>query len=105
MQTHRIPVVSHQQTRPLEPTRRSLSGTFPLRNGDGISYESLLERDFLARVTFSNQICGVISQLVQIPFQDDRALLAAECLRRAYLLIRIRLPVALFLARDHLDLF
>lgn len=73
MQTHRIPVVAHQQTRPIAPTRRSLSGTYPLRNGDGIPYESLLERDFLARMTFSSHVCDVIAQPVQIPFHGDGA--------------------------------
>lgn len=63
----------HQQTRSIAPTRRSLSGTFPMRNGEGIPYESLLERDFLARVTFSSRVCDVIAQPVQIPFLGEGA--------------------------------
>lgn len=64
---------SLRQARPIGPTRRSLSGTFPMRNREGIPYESMLERDFLARVTFSSQVCDVIAQPVQIPFRGEGA--------------------------------
>ncbi len=62
--------VVHQQTRAIKPTRRSVSGVFPLRNGDSVPYESMLERDFLARTTFSTQVSDVIAQPVQIPFEN-----------------------------------
>jgi len=66
---------SHQQTRTIRPTRRSVSGSFPLRNGDTVPYESMLERDFLARATFSTQVSTVVAQPAQIPFKtrDGRA--------------------------------
>lgn len=57
-----------RQTRAIKPTKRSLSGVFPLKNQAGIAYESLLERDFLFRTSFSVEVDAIIPQPVKIDF-------------------------------------
>lgn len=53
-------------------TRRSVSGLFPLRNGTAVAYESLLERDFIARTDFSLSVLDIIPQPTGIPFKDHQ---------------------------------
>lgn len=59
---------SPSQTRPIKPTRRSVSGIFPFRGEQSIPFESTLERDFLIRRAFSPLVIDIIPQPVQIPF-------------------------------------
>lgn len=53
--------------RRIKPTRRSLSGVFAFR-GEAVSYESLLERDFLRRMDFDQSVVAVASQPVKLDF-------------------------------------
>ncbi len=57
-----------RQTRAIKPTKRSMSGVFPFRKEEGIPYESMLERDFLARTAFSCNVETIVPQPVQIDF-------------------------------------
>jgi hypothetical protein len=57
------------QTRLIVPTRRSISGTFP--HADGISYESVLERALLTRMTFRKRLCDVIAARSNLFFHGD----------------------------------
>ena len=57
-----------RSTRAIKPTKRSMSGVFPFRCEEGIPYESMLERDFLARTAFSCEVETIISQPVKIDF-------------------------------------
>ena len=50
------------QTRPIKPTRRSLSGVFSFR-GKGVAFESALERDFIHGWTLSPEVA--VHQLLQ----------------------------------------
>ncbi|MHA6578478.1 TnsA endonuclease N-terminal domain-containing protein [Pseudomonas yamanorum] len=53
--------------RRIKSTTRSLSGVFAFR-GEGVAYESLLERDFLSRMDFRRDVLQVISQPVMLDF-------------------------------------
>ncbi|MDR9863545.1 TnsA endonuclease N-terminal domain-containing protein [Pseudomonas baetica] len=53
--------------RRIKSTTRSLSGVFAFR-GEGVAYESLLERDFLSRMDFRKDVLQVISQPVMLDF-------------------------------------
>lgn len=61
-------VETPSQTRKIRPTRRSVSGIFSFRGQHSIPYESTLERDFLARTEFSNNVAEIIPQPAKIPF-------------------------------------
>lgn len=50
---------------------KCVSGFYPLKNGSMIGYESMLERDFVARTDFSLQVVDIIPQPVAIPFIDS----------------------------------
>ncbi|WP_046064451.1 TnsA endonuclease N-terminal domain-containing protein [Pseudomonas ogarae] len=53
--------------RRIKSTTRSLSGVFAFR-GQGVAFESMLERDFLSRMDFRKDVLTVISQPVQLDF-------------------------------------
>ena len=53
--------------RRIKSTTRSLSGVFAFR-GEGVAFESLLERDFLSRMDFRKDVLRVISQPVKFDF-------------------------------------
>lgn len=53
--------------RRIKSTGRSLSGVFAFR-GEGVAFESLLERDFLSRMDFRKDVLHVVSQPVSIGF-------------------------------------
>lgn len=53
--------------RRIKSTTRSLSGVFAFR-GEGVAFESLLERDFLSRMEFRRDVLAVVSQPVQLDF-------------------------------------
>lgn len=55
------------QTRKSRSMTRSLSGVFPFR-GQGVSYESGLERDFIRIWSLSPEVVALVAQPVQIPF-------------------------------------
>lgn len=55
------------QTRKSRSMTRSLSGVFPFR-GQGIYYESGLERDFIRIWSLSPEVVALVAQPVQIPF-------------------------------------
>jgi hypothetical protein len=58
----------YAQIRKIKPTRRSVSGVFAFRTVDSIPFESTLERDFLFRMEFDQQVTKVIPQPTKIPF-------------------------------------
>lgn len=60
-------LVPHQ-TRKIKPTRRSVSGVYPFRDELAVPFESTLERDFLMRSEFFQDVLDVIAQPAQIPF-------------------------------------
>jgi len=53
--------------RRIKSTTRSLSGVFAFR-GQGVAFESMLERDFLSRMNFRKDVLSVVSQPVQLDF-------------------------------------
>ena len=53
--------------RRVKPTTRSLSGVFAFR-GEGVAFESGLERDFLSRMEFRTDVLSVVSQPIQLDF-------------------------------------
>lgn len=53
--------------RRIKSTGRSLSGVFAFR-GEGVAFESLLERDFLSRMDFRKDVLHVLSQPVSLEF-------------------------------------
>ncbi|QHC98434.1 heteromeric transposase endonuclease subunit TnsA [Pseudomonas sp. R84] len=53
--------------RRIKSTTRSLSGVFAFR-GQGVAFESMLERDFLSRMDFRKDVLTVLSQPVQLDF-------------------------------------
>lgn len=53
--------------RRVKPTTRSLSGVFAFR-GEGVAFESGLERDFLSRMEFRTDVLSVVAQPVQLDF-------------------------------------
>lgn len=55
------------QTRKSRSMTRSLSGVFPFR-GQGVSYESGLERDFIRIWSLAPEVVAIVAQPVQIPF-------------------------------------
>lgn len=59
------------QVRKIKPTRRSVSGVLAFRGESAKPYESTLERDFLLRAEFFNDVLDVVSQPVQIEFRAD----------------------------------
>lgn len=56
------------QTRTIKPTRRSLSGVFAF-HGEGVAFESALERDFIHGWTLSPEVTRIVAQPAQIAFQ------------------------------------
>lgn len=71
MYRNKSDVVKNGVVRKLKPTRRSVSGFYPLRNGSMIGFESMLERDFIARTDFSLHVVDIIPQPVSVPFVDS----------------------------------
>lgn len=59
-----------RQTRRIGPTRRSVSGVYMFRRETPIPFESTLERDFLIRAEFMQDVLDVTPQPVSIPFID-----------------------------------
>ncbi|MBD1577291.1 heteromeric transposase endonuclease subunit TnsA [Vibrio sp. S11_S32] len=57
-----------QQVRKINPTRLSVSGHLPFKNGTSLPYESTLERDFLIYFTYLPSVEEIISQPTRIPF-------------------------------------
>ena len=53
--------------RRVKSTTRSLSGVFAFR-GEGVAFESGLERDFLSRMEFRTDVLSVVSQPIQLDF-------------------------------------
>lgn len=70
MKLNRCDQIRHGHARQIGTTRRSVSGLYPLRNGTAVAYESLLERDFIARTDFSLAVLDIIPQPTEIPFTD-----------------------------------
>ncbi|MGJ8586283.1 MAG: TnsA endonuclease N-terminal domain-containing protein [Marinosulfonomonas sp.] len=60
-----------QQVRKIRPTRRSVSGVYAFRGEQAVPFESTLERDFLIRTEFFASVADVVSQPIQIPFNDQ----------------------------------
>ena len=61
-----------QPQRKIGPTRRSVSGSYPFRRQTAIPFESTLERDFLIRTEFFQNVSEVVAQPIQIPFRTAR---------------------------------
>ena len=59
-----------QQVRKIKPTRFSVSGLLPFKEGISIPYESTLERDLLLYFTYMPAVEEIISQPVRM--QRDR---------------------------------
>lgn len=57
-----------QQVRKIKPTRLSVSGLFPFKDGVSIPYESTLERDLLLYFTYIPAVEEIVSQPVSILF-------------------------------------
>lgn len=55
------------QARKSRSMNRSLSGVFPFR-GQGVSYESSLERDFIRIWSLAPEVVAIVAQPIQIPF-------------------------------------
>ncbi len=53
--------------RRVKSTTRSLSGVFAFR-GEGVAFESGLERDFLCRMEFRTDVMSAVSQPIQLDF-------------------------------------
>ncbi|SDQ82604.1 TnsA endonuclease N terminal [Pseudomonas grimontii] len=53
--------------RRIKSTHRSLSGVYAFR-GEGVAFESALERDFISRMDFSREVVSVVSQPVTLDF-------------------------------------
>lgn len=53
--------------RQIKSTSRSLSGVFAFR-GASVAFESMLERDFLRRMDFRNDVLQVVSQPIAVDF-------------------------------------
>ena len=56
------------QVRKIKPTRLSVSGFLPFRDGTSIPYESTLERDFLIYHTYDPHVVEIVAQPMTIPF-------------------------------------
>lgn len=69
---NRCDTINLGEARKVGTTRRSVSGLFPLKSGSAIAYESLLERDFVARMDFSLSVLDIIPQPTEIPFIDKQ---------------------------------
>ncbi|WP_324880294.1 TnsA endonuclease N-terminal domain-containing protein [Pseudomonas bohemica] len=54
----------------MKSTTRSLSGVFAFR-GEGVAFESGLERDFLSRMEFRTDVLSVVSQPIQLDFASN----------------------------------
>ena len=61
--------MSLQPQRKIGPTRRSVSGIYPFRRRTAIPFESTLERDFLIRTAFFQNVHEIVAQPIQIPFR------------------------------------
>ncbi|WP_439239242.1 TnsA endonuclease N-terminal domain-containing protein [Lonepinella sp. BR2919] len=57
-----------QQVRKIKPTRLSVSGHLPFKNGVSLPYESTLERDLLIYFSYLSSVDEVVSQPVCVPF-------------------------------------
>ena len=57
-----------QQVRKIKPTRLSVSGLLPFKDGVSIPYESTLERDLLLYFTYMPAVEEIVSQPVRILF-------------------------------------
>src|SRR5476649_2410692 len=53
--------------RRVKSTTRSLSGVFAFR-GEGVAFESGLERDFLSRMDFRRDVMSAVAQPIQLNF-------------------------------------
>lgn len=58
-----------KQVRKIPPTHKSVSGVYPFRRKTSIQYESTLERDFLIRKEFCNEVLDIIPQPVEISYE------------------------------------
>lgn len=61
-----------KQVRKIQPTRFSVSGFMPFKEGISISYESTLERDFLLYFTYMPSVVEIIAQPIRILFVKNR---------------------------------
>lgn len=61
-----------KQVRKIKPTRLSVSGYLPFKDGISIPYESTLERDFLLYFTYMPMVTEIISQPIRILFVKNR---------------------------------
>lgn len=57
-----------KQVRKIKPTRLSVSGHLPFKEGISLPYESTLERDFLFYFTYLPTVAEIVPQPVRIPF-------------------------------------
>lgn len=63
---------SFKQVRKIKPTRLSVSGFLPFKDGVSIPYESTLERDFLLYFTYLPSVAEIIAQPTRILFVKNR---------------------------------
>lgn len=61
-----------KQVRKIKPTRISVSGFLPFKEGVSIPYESTLERDFLLYFTYLPSVAEIIAQPARILFVKNR---------------------------------
>lgn len=61
-----------KQIRQIKPTRLSVSGYLPFKDGISIPYESTLERDFLLYFTYLPTVEEIISQPARILFVKNK---------------------------------
>lgn len=57
-----------KQVRKIKPTRLSVSGYLPFKEGVSLPYESTLERDFLLYFTYMPMVSEIVSQPIRISF-------------------------------------
>ncbi|OOF82322.1 transposase [Rodentibacter ratti] len=57
-----------KQVRKIKPTRLSVSGHLPFKEGVSLPYESTLERDFLFYFTYLPTVAEIVPQPAHIPF-------------------------------------
>mgnify|MGYP000438890284 CR=1 FL=1 len=73
MSTNSCDYVPPHQIREIRPTRRSVSGQFAFRGRVMVPFESTLERDFLLRAEFFENVTEVIAQPVEVSFTNPDA--------------------------------
>lgn len=55
-------------TRKIKPTKFSVAGFLPFKDGKSIPYESILERDCITYFAFRKDVTNIVSQPITIPF-------------------------------------